>query len=31
VQLGLTKAEIGHWGQIQKVLKKVDEEKIVLF
>ena len=32
VQLGLTKTEIGHiWGRIQDVLKKVDEEKIVLF
>ncbi len=32
VQLGLTKTEIGHiWGRIQEVLKKVDEEKIVLF
>ncbi len=32
MQLGLTKAEIGHiWGRIQDVLKKVDEEKIVLF
>jgi len=32
MQLGLTKAEIDHiWGRIQDVLKKVDEEKIVLF
>ncbi len=32
MQLGLTKAEIGHiWGRIQDVLKKVDEEKIVRF
>ncbi len=32
VQLGLTKAEIGYiLGRIQKVLKKVDEEKILLF
>ena len=31
MQLGLTKDEIGHiWGRIQEVLKKVDEEKIVL-
>jgi len=32
MQVGLTKTEIGHiWGRIQDVLKKVDEEKIVLF
>ncbi len=32
MQFGLTNAEIGHiWGRIQEVLKKVDEEKIVLF
>ena len=32
VQLGLTKAEIGHiWDRIQKVLKKVDDGKVTLF